>query len=240
MGMAATAIQGSDVDYQRIGIWTLRELARQSHEDHDPDAARVFVSRILDIEVERRTVHDHHNQGWHSHSPCAPGLAPGGTAIAREPLAALYDRGIYTHEQHEAARRWIESAGIKPRQLLAALIQAAKLHPRAVSNTPWTKSYDHIAEHIDWYAKALGFVAVPGTQSRTVVREVHRQHRNRLHVWPMPADRVDAELARVEAAGQPRKVEEQQEERVPVFKDGNALKSTARRGRAELMLLASI
>lgn len=240
MAMAATAMQGSDVDYQRIGIWTLRELARQSYEDHDPEAARVFVSRILDIEVERRTVHEHHNQGWHSHSPCAPGLAPGGTAIAREPLAALYDRGIYTHEQHEAARRWIESAGIKPRQLLAALIQAAKLHPRAVSNTPWTKSYDHIAEHIDWYAKALGFVAVPGTRSRTVVREVQRQHRNSLHVWPMPADRVDAELARVEAAGQPREVEGQQEERVPVFKDGNALKSTARRGRAELMLLASI
>nr|WP_300312798.1 hypothetical protein [Halomonas sp.] len=241
MAMERKGQQGKKMDYQKVGIWKLRELARQSHEQHDPDAARVFVTRILDIEAERRTVHIHQNLGWHSANPLASiGEGPGSTAIAREPLATMYDRGIYTHEQHELARKWIEAAKVPPRQLLAALIHAAKLHPRAVSNTPWAKSYDHIAEHLDWYSKALGFAAVPNQKARVVVREVQPKHRNSMHVWPMPEDRVNAELARLEAAGKARTIEEHQVELIPVYKDGEALRQAGKFARVAMIALAKI
>lgn len=213
MGMAAIAMRGSDVDYQRMGIWKLREIARQSSERHDPEAARVFVARILDIEVERRTVHQHENQGWHTANPLVnAGNGGGGGEGAPEPLAALYDRGIYTHEQHEAARRWIDAARVKPRQLLAALLQAAKMHPRSSSDTPWAKSYDHMADHIDWYAKAMGFEAA--------------------------GQSFDCIENRQTEAGGSRRVRTSHQ--VPVFKNGEALRQAGKVARTELLLLASV
>ncbi|MCE8042453.1 hypothetical protein HOP60_09835 [Halomonas daqingensis] len=144
-------------DLERMGIWRLRELARQTHPDHVDEAARVFVRLILEMEVERRTLYEDHErlQGYHSHSPMAPGFAPGGTDIAREPLAALYDRGIRYHEDHEAARRWIVAARLAPRNLLAVMIQARKLDRRVQGE--WGASYDQIAASIQHYARQLGF-----------------------------------------------------------------------------------
>lgn len=143
-------------DLQRIGIWRLRELARQTHPEHVDEAARMFVRRILDMEVERRMVHAHDNLGWHTHSPMAPGFAPGGTDIAREPLAAAYDRGIRLYEGHEAARRWIAAARLSSRTLLALLIQARKLDHRA-HGSEWGASYDKIAQNLGCYAQQLGW-----------------------------------------------------------------------------------
>jgi len=159
MGMAAlamTQIGGGFVDYQAIPIGELRELARQQHPEHTDEAARAFVQRILEMEVERRTLYgDEHLQGYAA-SAIAPGSAPGGTAIAREPLAALYDRGIRYHEAHEAARRWIAAARLPPRQLLAVLLQARKLHPRNADHD-WTRSYDQIAAAGPHYAHLMGW-----------------------------------------------------------------------------------
>lgn len=170
MAMAALAMTPTrrpDVtrpkDYQGMGIKKLRQRARESHEQHDPEAARVFVARILDMEAERRTLYgDEHLQGIVG-SAIAPGHAPGGTDIAREPLAALYDRGIRYHEGHEEARRWIEAARLPPRQLLAVLIQARKLRPRQLGRgNEWTKSYDQIAAVGHYYAQRLGWPAEAG------------------------------------------------------------------------------
>lgn len=157
---ARRSVTRSGSDYQRMGIWRLRELARASHEEHDPEATRVFVARILDMEVERRTLYgDEHLQGIGG-CAIAPGHAPGGTDVAREPLAALYDRGIRYHEGHEAARRWIEAARLPPRQLLAVLIQARKLHPRLVGQVnEWQRGYHLIAKRGHVYAQLLGWPA---------------------------------------------------------------------------------
>ncbi len=83
MGMAALApAWRSDVDYTRKSIWDLREIAREQHPDHTPEAARVFVDRILEMESDRRTIHlDARLQGYGT-SAIVPGYAPGGTDIA--------------------------------------------------------------------------------------------------------------------------------------------------------------
>lgn len=229
------------MDYQRMSIKRLRLVARERHEQHDPEATRVFVSRILDMEAERRTLYgDEHLQGIVGRA-IAPGHAPGGTDIAREPLAALYDRGIRYHEGHEQARRWIEAARLPPRQLLAALIQARKLSgngDQAGAGKEWVKNYDQIAANLDTYAKALGMFAVPGRKSRVVVREIQPQHRNCQHIWPQPPDRMKAELARVQAAQQARQVTRVETARVPVFKDGKAIRDAAQEAKASLIMLA--
>lgn len=244
--MAALAMRTDDMAWseaqlERVGIWQLREMARQESPEYHEAAARVFVRRILDMEAQRRTLYaDEHLQGYGA-SPIAPGFAPGGTDIAREPLATLYDRGIRYHEGHEQARRWIEAARLPPRQLLAALIQARKLSGNGNQEgggKMWVKSYDQIAASLDPYAKALGMVAVPGSKNRVVVREIPPQHRNSLQVWPQPPDRAEAELARVQAAQQARQVTRIETARVAVFKDGKAIRDAAQAARTALILLA--
>ncbi|MBW5799755.1 hypothetical protein [Halomonas elongata] len=54
-----------------------------------------------------------------------------------------------------------------------------------------------------------------------------------MHVWPMPADRVDAELARVEAVGQPRVVEEE-------LKHGEVLRQAGKVARVQFIALAKL
>lgn len=219
MGMAALALttqrteRGATVaDLERMGIWRLREIARQTHPEHVDEAARVFVRRILEMEAERRTLYEDHErlQGYHSHSPMAPGFAPGGTDIAREPLAALYDRGIRYHEDHEAARRWIAAARLSPRKLLAVLIQARKLDRRVPGE--WGANYDAIADNVAHYGRLLGF---------SVESYV-----------------VDC-IEEMEDARRPgRMVEVRKPRKVRVFKDGKALTNAAAQGKADLILQA--
>ena len=42
------------MDYQRIGIYRLRELMRQRHPEHTEEAPRAFVLCILDMEVVKQ------------------------------------------------------------------------------------------------------------------------------------------------------------------------------------------
>ncbi|NIC05245.1 hypothetical protein HBJ55_07395 [Halomonas sp. DX6] len=197
-------------DLERMGIWRLRELARQTHPEHIDEAARVFVRRILDMEAERRTLHEHDNIGWHTHSPMAPGLAPGGTDIAREPLAAAYDRGIRLHKDHEAARRWIVAARLAPRNLLAALIQARKLDRRVQGE--WGASYDQIAANVEHYGRQLGF-SVSSYVVDCIEQVEDGRHPGRL-------------------------VEVRQPHRVRAFKNGKAITNAATQARVELILQA--
>lgn len=159
MGMALRQETSMGQDYQKMPIKDLKALARQQHPDHDPEAARAFVDRVLDMEVERRTWYAHENQGYQPFSSASKlGENPGGGTAAADPLAMAYDRGIRVHASHEWAKEWIDQARIKPRGLLALLIQSAKMHPRqSPQATPWCKSYDQIAQKLPTYAQLLGF-----------------------------------------------------------------------------------
>lgn len=157
MGMAAQKLkQHSSMVYQHLAIERLRELARQEHPEHTDEAARVFVDRILDMEVERRTMLDGHLLGYGSISSTALiGESRGGNSNRKEPLAALYDRGIKVHKAHDDARSFIAQARLPDRQLLAVLIRARKLDRRLKGE--WGRSYDQIAASISYYAQQLGW-----------------------------------------------------------------------------------
>ncbi|MGP9679953.1 hypothetical protein ACT3TC_15105 [Halomonas sp. AOP27-A1-41] len=198
--------------YERMPIGRLREIARESHADHDPEATRIFVSRVLDMEVERRTWFAHENLGFQPFSSTAKlGEHPGGGTAAADPLAIAYDRGIRVHAAHEEARQFLAYAKLKARALLAALIQAAKTDRRVTG--PWGKSYDQIAADLGPYAQRLGFS--PGIMSgKTMVC----------------FDTIEHEM------GWLRKVESKHI--VPLFRNGQSIKDAAKHARVQLLLLA--
>lgn len=49
---------------ERMPMRRLREVAKESSADHHPEAPRVLVNRLLDMEVERRTWYAHENPGY--------------------------------------------------------------------------------------------------------------------------------------------------------------------------------
>ncbi|MFI8748862.1 hypothetical protein ACIGG6_02485 [Vreelandella lionensis] len=201
-------------NYERMSIRGLRALARSSHPEHDPEAARVFVSRVLDMEVERRTWYAHENPGFQPFSSTAKlGEHPGGCAAAADPLVIAYDRGIRLHAAHEEARQFIDYAHLTPRNLLAALIQAAKTDRRVTG--PWGKSYDQIADDCCTYAQRLGFS--PGVMhGKTLVCYDMIKHESG---WCQPIETKHL---------------------VPLFKNGQAIKRAALEGRAQMIMLVSL
>lgn len=215
MGMALMKEAGTMArDYQAMSIRTLRELARSAHPEHDPEAARVFVDRVLDMEVERRTWFAHENLGYQPFSSTARiGEQPGGGTAAADPLAIAYDRGIRVHAAHEEARQFLAYAKLRPRGLLAALIQAAKTDRRVTG--PWGKSYDQIAADLGPYAQRLGFS--PGIMSgKTLACYDTIEHEKG---W----------LQQIEF-----------KHVVPPFRNGQSIKDAAKQARVQLLLLAGI
>lgn len=204
-------------DYQRMGIRELREHARNTHPEHDPEAARAFVDRILDMEAERVTWHWHENQGYQPFSSAAKmGEQPGGGTSAADPLAIAYDRGMRVHAGHEFAKQWLEAARLRPRARLAVLIRAAKLYPMAAQQQAlWAKSYDFIAQHLPIYSRMLqmGSLSTMGAIASVVVEE--------------------------DKTGKPRRTPNP-EPSEPIFKNGMAVKNAAREARVQLLLLAQI
>lgn len=246
MSAALAMMQRSErVDYQRMAIRRLRELARQQHPEHTDEAARAFVMRALDMEVERRTVLAHENVGWHNHSPGAPGIGVGGTDIAREPLAHIADRWQGTHDAHEYVASWLRLARLPERQLLAALIQAAKTDRRVPG--PWAANYDQIAANLGHYAQLLGWA--PGSSAGHTFECIEDKPRPAPGM-PPPHERVtvprnDRErrllAEHYEQAQQgPRTTRQRTSHRVPVFKNGQALKDAAKAARIELILMAQL
>ncbi|SDO29308.1 hypothetical protein SAMN04487957_10573 [Halomonas shengliensis] len=145
------------MDYQRLNLRDHRAMAREDHPGHTPEAASTLVARLLDMEVERRTLYgDERLQGYHNVSPTAGiGEQPGGTDKAREPLASLYDRGLAEHLAHQEARRIIEAAGLTFRERVAVLIRAAKTDRR--SNGPRGMSYAQIVANPRPWVQYLGW-----------------------------------------------------------------------------------
>ena len=199
---------------ERMPMSRLREVAKESNADHHPEAPRVFVNRVLDIEVERRTWYAHENPGFQPFSSTAKlGEHPGGGTAAADPLVIAYDRGIRVHTAHEEARQFLNYARLTPRNLLAALIQAAKTDRRV--SGPWGKSYDQIADDCGTYAQLLGFS--PGMMSgKTLVCFDMIQHESG---W---CERVESGHV------------------VPLFKSGQALKDAAKHARVQLLLLTKL
>ncbi|WP_438455411.1 hypothetical protein [Vreelandella venusta] len=199
---------------ERMPMSRLREVAKESNADHHPDAPRVFVSRVLDMEVERRTWYAHENPGFQPFSSTEKlGEHPGGGTAAADPLVIAYDRGIRIHAAHEEARQFIGYARLPPRNLLAALIQAAKTDRRVIG--PWGKSYDQIADDCCTYAQRLGFS--PGVMhGKTLVCFDTIQHESG---WRQPIETKHV---------------------VPLFRNGQAIKRAAVEGRAQMIMLASL
>lgn len=199
---------------ERMPMSRLREVAKKSNADHHPEAPRVFVNRVLDMEVERRTWCAHENPGFQPFSSTAKiGEHPGGGTAAADPLVIAYDRGIRVHAAHEEARQFLEYARLTPRDLLAALIQAAKTDRRV--SGPWGKNYDQIAADCGTYAQRLGFS--PGMMSgKTLVCYDMIQHESG---W--------RELVETKHV-------------VPLFRDGMAIKNAAKHARVALILLANL
>jgi|GEM_PF-1331473 hypothetical protein len=199
---------------ERMPMSRLREVAKESSADHHPDAPRVFVNRVLDMEVERRTWYAHENPGFQPFSSTEKlGEHPGGGTAAADPLVIAYDRGIRIHAAHEEARQFIGYARLPPRNLLAALIQAAKTDRRVIG--PWGKSYDQIADDCCTYAQRLGFS--PGVMhGKTLVCFDTIQHESG---WRQPIETKHV---------------------VPLFKNGQAIKRAAVEGRAQMIMLASL
>ncbi|MFI0474667.1 hypothetical protein ACGLWX_18310 [Halomonas sp. HMF6819] len=204
-------------DYRNMGIQRLRELARATHPDHDLEATRAFVDRVLDMEAERVTWHMHENEGFQPFSPAATlGQQPGGGTAAAEPLAIAYERGSRVSAAHEFARAWLESARLRPRARLAVLIRAAKLHPMPTQQAaPWAKSWDMIASELPVYSRMLqmGSLSVMG-EICSVVSAIGVDGKKRRTPNPSPLD--------------------------PIFKNGKAIKNAAHEARAELIMLAQI
>ncbi|UPT53261.1 hypothetical protein [Synechococcus phage Yong-L1-251] len=200
--------------YERMPMARLREIARESHEHHDPEATRVFVNRVLDMEVERRTWFAHENLGYQPFSSTAKlGESPGGGTAAADPLAMAYDRGIHIHAAHEEARQFLEYARLTPRNLLAALIQAAKTDRRVTG--PWGKSFDQIAADIGPYAQRLGFS--PGVMHGATL---------------VCYDMIKHESGWIQHL--------ESKHVVPLFKNGQALKDAAKQARVQLLLLVRL
>ena len=218
MGMALLKEVGTMArNYERMGIRELRERARSSHPEHDPEAGRVFVDRMLDMEAERLTWHWHENRGYQPFSSAATlGEQPGGGTASADPLAMAYDRGIRIHKGHEYAEAWLAQARLRPRARLAVLIRAAKLHPMPTQQAqPWAKPYDFIAQHLPIYSRMLqmGSLSVMGDIASIVMVESPTGIKRRT---PNPAPSA------------------------PIFKNGMAIKNAAREARVQLLLLAQI
>lgn len=138
--------------YQRMGLEQLRQRAIQTDEHDDDEAARAFVDRLLDLEVERRLVLLHERPGWHA---CSPGFGDGtgkGTAPT-DSMYLAYIKGIRISPWHDAAKRALSA--LPERQRLAVLIQAAKSDSRL--DGPFAATYDQIAATLGRYAQLLGW-----------------------------------------------------------------------------------
>lgn len=177
MGMAALALttlrteRGASVaDLERMGIWRLREIARQTHPEHVDEAAGVYVARLLEMAAEWLTDYRHANPGYQPFSSVATmGEQPGGSTRAAEPLLMACLRAERARAHHLGALAQIDAAvrrsqveeafrhySISQRQLIAVLIQARKLHPRR-AGSDWTASYDQIAANLGRYVQQLGW-----------------------------------------------------------------------------------
>ena len=234
--MAAT--KQRQYDYGRMSMSDLRDHAKQTHPEHTDDAARAYVDRLIDLELERRLDLLHRRPGWHAHSPVAMIGCGGGGGGRHDQMLVAYEKGIPNSYWHEVAR--VVLGKLPTRRLMALMIKAAKMDSRLEG--PWCATFDQVAAALGSYAQMLGWPGACVDAAQTVVSvvetEVPRSHRNSQHVFPMRPDDTERELARIEAAKEPRRERRETKERKPMFKDGQAIKDAAKNARIEAILMA--
>ncbi len=138
--------------YHRMAIARLQELAATEGE-HQDEAARAYVDRLADMELERRLVMRHNRPGWHPSSP-GFGDGTGKSTVRADPLAEEYDRGnIVDSYWHNRAERAFNALPV--RQCAALMLQTAKTDPQTTG--PFAASYDQIAHSIGHFLQSLGW-----------------------------------------------------------------------------------
>jgi len=144
--------------FELMSMDKLRAAAIQ-REEHDDEqaakaaaAARVFVDRLIDLEVERRMVLMHERPGWHPSSP-GFGDGTGKSTVATDAMYLAYIRGIRLGGWHDVARRTLGT--LAERHRLAVLIRGAKSDARI--SGPLAARYDDIAADLGKYAQVLGW-----------------------------------------------------------------------------------
>lgn len=164
--------------YQRMGIARLQELAATEGE-HQDEAARAYVDRLADMELERRLVMRHQRPGWHPSSP-GFGDGTGKSSVRADPLAEEYDRGnIVDSYWHNRAQRAFNA--LPERQCAALMIQTAKTDPQTTG--PFAASYDQIAHSLGHFLQSLGWPAVaPLVPDVAVVRKEVDGKRERVEI----------------------------------------------------------
>ncbi len=144
--------------YQRMAIARLQELAATEGE-HQDEAARAYVDRLADMELERRLWMRHQRPGWHPSSP-GFGDGTGKSTVRADPLAEEYDRGnIIDSYWHNRAQRSL--ARLPERRLAALMIQTAKSDHR--TSGPFSATHDQIAASAGHYLQLLGWA--PGAKA---------------------------------------------------------------------------
>src|SRR5690554_4688743 len=106
--------------FARMGLGRLRELAVQTHEHHTDEAARAFVERLIDLEIERRMVLLHERPGWHPAS-LGFGDGTGKSTVAIDAMYLVYIKGIRLGEWHDVA--WWALFKVLERTRLTTLIK---------------------------------------------------------------------------------------------------------------------
>ena len=144
--------------YQRMGIARLQQIAATEGE-HQDEAARAYVDRLCDMELERRLVMRHNRPGWHPSSP-GFGDGTGRSTVRREPLAEEYDRGsIIDSVWHNRAQAAL--GRLPERRLAALMIATAKADHR--TQGPFSATHDQIAASAGHYLQLLGWA--PGAKA---------------------------------------------------------------------------
>lgn len=144
-----TVMQGI---YQQMSMTKLREMARQDSDLDTEEAARVYVQRLCDMELERRLDMRHNRPGWHA---CSPGFGDGtgSSSVASDAMLIAYEQGIPQSPWHDHAR--IALSRLTERRLAALMIKTAKGDYR--TSGPLSAKYDDIAASIGSYAQELGW-----------------------------------------------------------------------------------
>ncbi|HET8792087.1 MAG TPA: hypothetical protein VFM75_12840 [Modicisalibacter sp.] len=220
--MTALATKVRAVDYKRLSLSALREMAVQTHPDHTDEAARVYVDIMIDMELERRLDRMHFRPGWQAISPTELIGMPVGGGSGADHMFIAYERGIPNSPWHDRARVMLGKLPL--RRLIAVLIQSAKRDGRRVG--AWAADHDQIARDFGTYSQMLGFPTVA-----PIAPEIQRDKNGNV-------ERLKLDI--IDAAGH---VVGQKQTSMPVskiraFKDGQAIKDAAKNAKVELILLA--